>query len=158
MTNTINPKHSLTINIDKEQILNIIYAESAWHCIVHPEAKRLTPDVERACMLRVKEGFDDMRSRFQAYIHFANFNPNTERKNVTLEFRFFNPYPDSLPDILGNDVTQLLAWFALKRFYGDDASYYHTAWLKHRAGIAIAFARDANYHLLQEPRDKSLTL
>lgn len=29
MTNTINPKHSLTINIDKEQILNIIYAESA---------------------------------------------------------------------------------------------------------------------------------
>ena len=102
-------------------------------------------------MLRVKEGFDDMRSRFQAYIHFANFNPNTERKNVTLEFRFFNPYPDSLPDILSNDVTQLLAWFALKRFYGDDASYYHTAWLKHRAGITIAFARDANYHLLQEP-------
>lgn len=151
MTNTINPKHSLTINIDKEQILNIIYAESAWHCIVHPEAKRLTPDVERACMLRVKEGFDDMRSHFQAYIHFANFNPNTERKNVTLEFRFFNPYPDSLSDILGNDVTQLLAWYALKRFYGDDASYYHSAWLKHRAGITIAFARDANYHLLQEP-------
>ncbi len=151
MTNTISPKHSLTINIDKEQILNIIYAESAWHCIVHPEAKRLTPDVERACMLRVKEGFDDLRSRFQAYIHFANFNPNTERKNVTLEFRFFNPYPDSMPDILGNDVTQLLAWYALKRFYGDEASYYHTAWLKHRAGITIAFARDANYHLLQEP-------
>ena len=70
---------------------------------------------------------------------------------MTLEFRFFNPYPYSLPDILSNDVTQLLAWFALKRFYGDDASYYHTAWLKHRAGITIAFARDANYHLLQEP-------
>lgn len=50
-------------------------------------------------------------------------------------------------------MTQLLAWFALKRFYGDDASYYHTAWLKHRAGITIAFARDANYHLLQEPRE-----
>lgn len=148
MTNTTNPRYPLTIAIDKEQILNIIYAESGWLCITHPEAKRLTPDVERACLLRVKTAFDDLCSRFQAYIHFANFNPNLESRNVSIEFRFFNPYPDSLPAAIAADVTQLLAWHALMRFYGEQTSYYHTAWLKHRASLSISFARDANYHLL----------
>ncbi len=144
MNKTPQPTHTLKINIDKEQILNIIYAESAWHCITHPEAKRLTPDLERLCMMRVKEGFEDLRSRFMAYISFSNFNINLDSKNVTIEFLFFNPYPESLPDAMRDDVTQMLAWFALKRFYGDDASYYHTAWLKHRASLNISFARDAN--------------
>lgn len=149
MTSTQLPRHTLVVNIDKEQILNIIYAESAWHCIIHPEAKRLTPDLQRLCMTRVKEGFDDLRCRNMAYISFSNFNANLEDKNVTIEFRFFNPYPESLPDVMRDDVTQILAWYALKRFYGDDASYYHTAWLKHRASLSISFARDANCRLMQ---------
>lgn len=150
MTNTIRPRHPLTVNINKEQILNIIYAESAWHCIVHPKEKRLTPDLERICLTRVKEGFEDFRSRFQGYIYFSNFNPNLDSGNLTTEFRFFNPYPESLTDTIREDVTQMLAWFALMRFYGEDASYYHTAWLKHRASLMISFARDANFRLLEE--------
>lgn len=146
MTNT--PTHSLRIAIDKEQILNIIYSESAWYGILHPEAKCITPDWERLTMMRVKDGFEELRTKFQAYIYFSNFNPNIEERNVEIEFRFFHPYSDTLPEVLTADVTQMLAWHALERFYGEHVSYFHTAKVKHLAGISMSFARDANYHLL----------
>ncbi|MDO4511793.1 MAG: hypothetical protein Q4B68_08260 [Bacteroidales bacterium] len=150
MNNTQKPQHTLHLTIDKEQILNIIYAESAWYCILHPEAKPLSPDVERLCMMRVKEGFEELKQHFMAYIYFSNFNPNLPKGNITLELRFFNPIPDMLEEMVHEDVAQMLAWWALKRFYGDDASYYHTAWLKHRSSLMMNFVRDANYNLIKE--------
>ena len=148
MTNTHKPQHSLMITINKEQILDIIYSESAWYCLLHPQAKCITPDWQRLTMMRVKEGFEEFRAQFQGYIYFSNFNPNVDAGNVSVEFRFFYPVPAGVAETVTSDVTNLLAWYALERFYGIEAAYFHTAFLKHRASLNLTFARDANHSLL----------
>lgn len=134
----------IEIAIDKADILEAIYAASAWHCMVYKQAHRLTPDQERLCMMKVKEGYDDLYSRVMGYTNLANFNPNVESGNVRFAFAFSHPVGMTVPEGLKQLVTQLLANFALKRFYGDQASYFGAAWLKYRAQLLLAFARDDN--------------
>ncbi len=137
-------KHTLEITIDKSDILDIIYSHSAWHHVAHRDARVLTADQERLCMMKVKEGYDDLYSRVMGYTTSANFNPNLERGNVRLTFAFQHPCSPQLPVEIKQVVTELLANFALKRFYGDDVSYFGAAWLKYRAQLLLVFARDDN--------------
>ena len=134
----------IEIVVDNADILEAIYSASAWHCLVYKQAPRLTPDQERLCMMRVKEGYDDLYCRVLGYTSLANFNPNAESGNVRFAFVFSHPCGPTVPQGLKQLVTQLLANFALKRFYGDQVSYYGAAWLKYRAQLLLAFARDDN--------------
>lgn len=139
---------ALSVSIDKADILNIIYAESAWFCANHPEARRLTSDVSRLIMMKVKQGYDDLHGRVLGYLLFANFNPNLEAGNVQMTFQFFHPVLDTQEAEMKEIVTQILAQYALKCFYGAD-TVADAAWLKYRAQLLLVFARDTNYDLLR---------
>ena len=143
MENT--PKtYTLKITIDKSEILNEIYAASAWHCVAHPEARCLTPDFERLVMKAVGEGFTDFRSRFLGYLSFSNFNPNIAQQNVQLHLLFFHPTTDELAEEVKEAVVQTLANYALRAFYGEQNDVYDSAWRLHRAQLMLIFGRDAN--------------
>lgn len=137
----------IDLTIDKTEILNPIYAASAWHCQFNPQLRTLTPDLEHTIMLKVKEGFHELCSHMGGYATFCNFNPNATTGNVRLNLCLEHPYDSNLPTLLQNIVAQALAHYALAFFYRD--SYHDTAWHKCRAQTLLIFARDANHDLLK---------
>ena len=133
----------IDLTIDKVEILNPIYAASAWHCQFNPQLRTLTPDLEHTIMLKVKEGFHELCSHMGGYATFCNFNPNATTGNVRLNLCLEHPYDSNLPTLLQNIVAQALAHYALAFFYRD------TAWRKCRAQTLLIFARNANHDLLK---------
>ena len=59
-------KHTVTINIDFDDILNYVYAQSAWHCAHNEKQRIITPDNSRMLLLKLKEGYANLRSRAMA--------------------------------------------------------------------------------------------
>ena len=135
---------TLTIKVDKDDILQLIYAASSWHCVSDKSARRVTADNERLCLMKMKEGYDDLHSRVMGYTVFANFNPNLDRANVAFTFKFHCEPSVTMPEELKQIVTQYLANFVLMRLYGEHVSYYSIACRKYRAQMLLVFARDAN--------------
>lgn len=140
---------TLTIKIDKDDILQPIYAASAWLCASDKSARRVTADNERLCLMKAKEAYDDLHSRVMRHVTFANFNPNIDSANVTLTFEFRCAPRATMAYELKQIVTQYIANFALMRLYGEQASYYSIACRKYRAQMLLVFARDANDELLR---------
>lgn len=140
--------YSLEVVIDLDDVLESIYAQSAWHCAHNKHLYRLTPDNSRLLTLKVKEAYDDLTTKAAAYIAFANFNPNIEHANIRLTFCFRHPYAESLPGHLKQILENAFAAYALMRCYGDLDDYHATAWRKHSAQLMLAFVRDANYDIL----------
>ena len=142
-------KVTLTVTVDKSEILYMIYANSASHCRLHKERSPLTPDVERAVTLAVGEGFADMRARMGGYFKQSNFNPNVEENAVSITAELHQPPKSDFAADLKDTVKHLLVYFALSRFY-DGGDYYRLAWRKYRAQLPLIFARDANFDILRE--------
>ena len=141
--------HAVEIALAPTLLLKEIYAASAWHCITHPQSRRLSPDVEHTIMVKVQEGFDEMCSRIEGYVTFSNFNPNIENGDIQLTVKLSHPFNERLPEELRNIITHLLANYALRHFHSDTDVYFHTAWRKYSAQLLLLFARDANHGCLE---------
>ena len=68
-----------------------------------------------------------------------NYNPNLLQDNIMLVIK-----PDGIgldESVLAGAVTEALAFYALLQFYGEQDTYYGTAWRKHRAHIMLLLCR-----------------
>lgn len=126
-------KHTLKINLDT--VLDRVYAESAWRAAHRNDVYTLTPDNRRMLALKVGQGLNELLSHMAGYVTSWNYNPNIEQDNIMLGLQFAGNGPDI--DILTADIVEALAYFALLQFYGEQDTYYGTAWRKHRAHIVL---------------------
>ena len=133
---------NVAVSIDIDDVLEKVYAASAWHAVGRAGGYVITPD--NAAMLRntMKEGFDDLCSRVGGYLTAASYNPEADRGNIRLTFVLRHTPPALFADELGGVIEQLLANFVLFRHYGEDDGYFYTAWQKYRAQLMLMFARD----------------
>lgn len=130
----------MIITIDLDNILDRIYAESAWHAAYQPEVKLLTPDNARMLEMRIEDGLADLHSRISGYVSSWNYNPYIDNGNITIGLAL-PATMEAQADAVRGIVVDLLANYALMRFYGDDGTYYGTAWRLNRVRLMLLMAR-----------------
>lgn len=143
-------KHNVTITIDFDDILNYVYAQSAWYNAHEPGARILTADNRNLLLTKLKEGYADLRLRVLGYLEADNYNPNIASANITMTFSFKHAQQVGFDTALHDTVVALLAHFILMRFYGEidprdvqhGSSIYHLEWRRYRAKLLLAFAHD----------------
>ncbi|MBO4870728.1 MAG: hypothetical protein J5565_01940 [Muribaculaceae bacterium] len=135
-------KKNININADLDDVLDRVFAESARRAIAAPEVYRLTADNSRLLTQYVESALHDLRTRMGGYVTLWSFNPNSETRNVVIQLKLVHPASAGLDDIMRDALVELLAYYALMRFYGDDSTYYGTAWRKYRAQLMLVLARD----------------
>ena len=143
-------KHTVTINIDFDEILNYVYAQSAWHCAHNEKERLLTSDNRNMLLLKLKEGYADLRSRVLGYLEFDNYNPNIDSRNIIMKFAFKHEQQLGFETALHDTIVALLAHFLLMRFYGEvdprgfshGSSIFNLEWRRYMAKMMIAFAHD----------------
>ena len=135
-------KKNINITADLDDVLDRVFAESARHAIAAPEVYRLTADNSRLLIQYVESALHDLRTRMGGYVTLWSFNPNSETRNVVIQLKLAHPASAGLDDIMRDALVELLAYYALMRFYGDDGTYYGTAWRKYRAQLMLVLARD----------------
>ncbi|MBR6490304.1 MAG: hypothetical protein IKT03_07210 [Muribaculaceae bacterium] len=143
-------KHLVTIYIDFDQVLNYVYAQSAWHAAYDKSVRLLTDDNRNMLLLKLKEGYADLRQRVLGYLDFDNYNPNIDSQNIMMTFCFKHTPPTGFADALRDTIVALLAHFVLMRFYGEidargmeyGSSIYSLEWRRYKAKLMLAFAHD----------------
>ena len=142
--------NSITIYIDFDEVLNYVYAQSAWHAAYNEGMRALTPDNRRMLLLKLKEGYADIRQRVMGYLSFDNYNPNIESRNIMMTFGFRHQQPSSFDEALHDTLVALLANFVLMRFYGEidprgtqyGSSIFYIEWRRYKSKLLLAFAHD----------------
>ena len=144
-------KHNtITIHIDFDEVLNYVYAQSAWHAAYNKGVRVLTADNRRMLLLKLKEGYADMRQRVMGYLTFDNYNPNIDSSNITMTFLFRHQQPASFDQALHDTIVALLSNFVLMRFYGEidarglkyGSSIFYLEWRRYKSKLLLAFAHD----------------
>lgn len=143
-------KHNVTIYIDFDEILNYVYSQSAWHGAHNEEVRILTPDNRNMLLLKLKEGYADLRSRVMGYLEFDNYNPNIESRNIIMKFAFKHKPQLGFDSALHDTIVALLAHFLLMRFYGEidsrgvehGSSIFNLEWRRYKAKLMLTFAHD----------------
>jgi len=143
-------RHEITIHIDFEEVLNYVYAQSAWMAAYNEGVRILTPDNRNMLLLKLKEGYADLRQRVMGYLTFDNYNPNIETQNISMTFAFKHENNLSFAESLHDNVVALLAHFVLMRFYGyidsrgpeHGSSLHSLEWRRYKAKLMLAFAHD----------------
>ena len=143
-------RNTLTIYIDFDEILNYVYAQSAWHGAHNDNVRIITPDNRNMLLLKLKEGYADLRQRVMGYITFDNYNPNIDSRNIIMTFAFRHQQPLGFDNALHDTIVTLLAHFVLMRMYGDidprgmqhGSSIFNLEWRRYKAKLMIAFAHD----------------
>ena len=143
-------RHKITIYIDFNEILDYIFAQSAWYGAHNDDIYVLTPDNRNMLLLKLKEGYADLRQRVMGYLDFDNYNPNIEERNIIMTFAFKKLPPTGFGNALHDTIVALLAHFVLMRFYGDvdprgmeyGSSIFNLEWRRYKAKLMIAFAND----------------
>ena len=142
--------HTITINIDFDEILNYVYAHSAWLAAYNEKLRVLTPDSRGMLLLKMKEGYADLRQRVMGYLVFDNYNPNIESRNITMTFELKHEPSQSFGESLHDAIVAVLAHFVLMRFYGEidsrgpkyGSSISYLEWRRFKAKLMLAFAHD----------------
>ena len=142
--------NEITIHIDFDEVLNGVYAQSAWHAAYNDGMRVLTPDNRRMLLLKLKEGYADMRQRVMGYLTSDNYNPTIESHNITMTFGFRHCQPVSLPEALHDTIVALLTNFVLMRFYGEidyrgleyGSSIFYIEWRRYKSKLLLVFAHD----------------
>ena len=129
----------MTLKINLDAVLDRVYAESAWRAAHRDDVYTLTPDNERMLSLKVGQGLNELLARMAGFVTAWNYNPNLLQDNIMLVIK-----PDGIgldESVLAGAVTEALAFYALLQFYGEQDTYYGTAWRKHRAHIMLLLCR-----------------
>ena len=129
----------MTLKINLDAVLDRIYAESAWRAAHRNDVYTLTPDNERMLSIKVGQGLNELLARMAGYVTAWNYNPNLLQDNILLNLKLDGDGLDE--DILQGDITEALAFYALLQFYGEQDTFYGTAWRKHRAHIMLLLCR-----------------
>ena len=143
-------RHTLTIYIDFDEILNYVYAQSAWHGAHNENVHILTPDNRNMLLIKLKEGYADLKQRVMGYLSFDNYNPNIDSRNIIMTFAFNNEPRLGFDTALHDTIIALLANFLLMKFYGDidprgpqhGSSIFNLEWRRYKAKLMIACAHD----------------
>ncbi|MBR4217558.1 MAG: hypothetical protein IKR71_00745 [Bacteroidales bacterium] len=130
------------IYIDLDEILNRIYAESARRALCAPDVPLLSADQSRLLEQYIESGFREVQVRIGGYVALASFNPNSDDNNIILHLQLRHNSGEPLSQLLHYALVELLAHYALMRFYGDEGTWYGTAWRKYRAQVLLMLARD----------------
>lgn len=130
----------MKITIDLDTVLDRIYAESAWHAMYQPEVKLLTPDNARMLEMRIEDGLSDLRARIEGYVEGWNYNPHLAKGNITILLSLPSTM-DCHADAVKGIIVDVLAYFALMMFYGDECSRFNIAWRMNRARILLLLAK-----------------
>ena len=125
-------KTTLKINLDA--VLDRIYAESAWRAAHRDDVYTLTPDNERMLSIKVGQALNELLARMAGYVTEWNYNPNLLEDNIWLTLQLDGPVDEAT---LKGAITEALAFNALLQFYGEQDTYYGTAWRKHRAHVML---------------------
>jgi hypothetical protein len=125
-------KTTLKINLDA--ILERIYAESAWRAAHRNDVYTLTPDNERMLTVKVGTALNELLARMSGYVTEWNYNPNLLEDNIWLTLQTDAPVDE--PTLKGA-IAEALAFNTLLQFYGEQDTYYGTAWRKHRAHVML---------------------
>lgn len=142
--------NNIIVTIDFNEILNYVYAQSAWYTAHEPNARVLTPDSGKMLLLKLKEGYADLRQRVLGYLESDNFNPNIDKGNITMTFTFKHQQQAGFDTALHDTIVALLAHFVLMRFYGEvdprgkqhGSSIYNLEWRRYKAKLMLTFAHD----------------
>jgi len=130
-------RHSVTVTIALDEILDRVYAESAWRAAHAPEVYHLSEDNAAMITTRIGQGFDDLVARLQGYVAAANYNPNVDDESIVIVFQQAVEPADTLEPALTQVITSLLASYVLMCFYGDEGTSYGSAWRKYRAQTTL---------------------
>ena len=131
----------ITVTADIADVLERVYAESAWRAAHNPGALVLTPDNARLLTTHARRAWDDLLARLAGYVAASNFNPNIDQ-SLTLVLKLAANAPDTLPAALTGAVVATLAFYVLDQMYASDPeSWFGIAWRRHRAQCVLLLAR-----------------
>jgi hypothetical protein len=135
-------KKNINIAVDLNDVMQRIFAESARRALATPEVYVLTPDNSRLLAQYVESGLNDVKIRMAGYVTLCSFNPNIDERNIVLQLTLQHSASPQLDTVMHDALVELLANYALLRFYGEHDTYYGTAWRKYRAQLLLVLARD----------------
>ena len=130
----------ITITADLGTVLDRICAESAWRKALYPDERLLTRDNSRMLSLLVGEGFGEWTRRMGAYVKAKNFNPNLDTGGILLTFSL-RSLPEGFAESMQDALTAALAFYVLKTVYGEETTYFGTAWRKFRTQAVLLLAK-----------------
>ena len=130
------------IIIDLDEVLNRIFSESARRAVGEPDAFVLTTDQSRLLEQYIAAGFNELCVRMGSYVALSSFNPNCDDGNIVLHISLRYIDGRGIDTLLHMAIVELLAHYALMRVYGDEGTWYGTAWRKYRAQALLVLARD----------------
>ncbi|MBR1550789.1 MAG: hypothetical protein IJ632_00530 [Muribaculaceae bacterium] len=141
--NLIYEKHTLftfTITLSADQVLDIIYSESAWRAKHAPFVFLLTAEHRTMLLRRVGAAFADLRQRLGRYVEASNWNPELDDENVIFVLGLEHDPGAAFEAAMRDAVAQALAYHVLAAFYGDEDTCYGTAARRARARTILLLA------------------
>lgn len=133
---------SLQVSVKKSDIMNRVYAQSAWHCAIRPQVPRLTADQEPMLLLTMHKGYVEMCGRLRAWLVAHSLSPKAEDGCVQLWLRIGSADDSTLSSEVAAVVAELLSSYVLKVHYATTDSYFTTAWRKSMAQLLLIMARE----------------
>ena len=131
----------MNISIDLDNVLERIYAESAWHAAYNPGVAALTPDNRATLNRRIDDALADLRQRIDGYVTQWEFNHHLDEGNITIALRL-KPHMDVHAAAIKDSITDVLAQFALKSHYTGTNNHFDLAWQVARARITVFLAKN----------------
>ena len=144
----MNEKHTFTLTVDLDNVVDTILAESARRVTYIPGSYILTRDNSAMIEKHLHQAFDEFCLHAAAYIEQSDyeFSTTATAASVTLslprEMHFANR------SLLASALERVLANWALSAIYGerdadDSESLYHLSWRHARAQFMIVLAKES---------------
>ena len=143
----MNNKHTYTLTVNHDYVVDTILAESARRATYNPEAYILTRDNSAMIDKHLQHAFGEFGLHAAAYIKQSNYNPLEPDGGITVTLSLQQPLGQTALNMLVSALERVLANWALSAIYGErDAdgseSLYYLSWRHARAQFMIVLARE----------------
>lgn len=140
----------LYVRFSREQVFKYVYAQSAWHCAHHTDARIITADQQKLLLVKLCEGIADFLERFDGYIESSTVPTlvSPDLIFLSIDFKFNREKSENYQESLKQNIIALLANFILMKIYTDAndqsskalAEIFGNEWRRLRSKIMMSFS------------------
>ena len=143
----MNEKHTYTLTLDYDNVVDTILAESARRATYIPGTYILTRDNSAMIDKHLLHAFGEFCLHAAAYVTQSEYNPSEPSGGITVTLAVRQTLSATALNLLTSALSRVLSHWALSAIYGErDAdgseSLYHLSWRHARAQFMIVLARE----------------
>lgn len=142
---TSNPTHTLSVAIDVESLLKMVYAESAWRYFSHHAEgqKTVLIDSDRRVIVIawLQDAFASLCSTLKAYVTQHNLSTFDSEGMLRIDIAHHKPLTSAGCDSISSLISQIL-WLAILVKAYPGVSHYTDRLTHHRRTLLTTLALD----------------